>query len=387
MGPKAEGCSGHSHYIRPSHFPRVQYVSGKLLTDNGFVPGHIGFEDGIIREVGRGPRRDALAKGLIIPSMFNAHTHLGDSFLRGRLRGYRGARTIPALFAPFSGFKHRMLGRAPRRLVLGGIQRSLGEMERNGTGGFCDFREGGLEGVGIMNDARCDSRLRGLVLGRPSGLGYDREEVGALLRVCDGIAVSALSDWEYPELQKLSAHARGAGKLFAIHVSEVVRESIDAVLDLRPSFIVHLISAGEDDLERVGSAGIPVAVCPRANAYFGLRARIDLMRRFGIDVALGTDNGMISRPDMLDAVQAAWEISRQGGMTPMEVLRCALRGFRKILNVPEEISFAPGAPANLLVVDDPRTYSAKDPLAALVSAGAGARLALASAGGKTWRKR
>jgi cytosine/adenosine deaminase-related metal-dependent hydrolase len=365
----------------------VQYVTGKLLTEEGFVPGHIGFEDGVIAEVGRGPKRDALARGLIIPSMFNAHTHLGDTFLRPRLRKYGGERTIPALFAPPHGFKHRMLGRASRRTVTDGIRRSLRELERTGSSGFCDFREGGLGGLGMMNDARCDSRLRGIVLGRPGELAYDREEVDAILRVSDGIAVSAITDWEYPELQKLSAHARTAGKLFALHASEVVRESIDKVLDLRPSFIVHLIKAEEFDYERVAAAGIPVVICPKANAFFGLRPRFDLMRRFGIDVALGTDNAMISPPSMLAAVQAGWEISRHGGLSPMEVLRCALLGFKKILNVPESISFEEGRPADLLVVGNPELYRANDPVAALVSAGGMATVTLASVGGKISRKR
>ena len=90
----------------------MQYVTGKLLTENGFVPGHLGFEDGVISEVGKGQRRDALAKGLIIPSMFDAHTHLGDSFLGPKLRRFKGDRSVPALFAPPHGFKHRELAKA-----------------------------------------------------------------------------------------------------------------------------------------------------------------------------------------------------------------------------------------------------------------------------------
>ena len=358
----------------------MQYVTGKLLTEDGFIPGSIGIEDGLIREINRGPKRDALAKGLILPSMFNAHTHLGDSFLRGRFRSYQGERTIPALFAPPSGFKHRELKKANRKAMTDGIRRALLEMRRTGTGGFCDFREGGLPGLQSINDARCDIGLRGMVLGRPTALEYDREEVDAILRVSDGIAVSAITDWEYPELQKLAAHARRAKKLFSLHASEVFRESIDKVLDLKPSFLVHLIRAEEFDYERVASEGIPVAVCPAANAFFGLRPRIDLMRRFGIDVALGTDNGMVAPPRLLSAVQAGWEISRQGGLSPMDLLRCALTGFRKILNGPEGISFREGAPADLFVVSNPGMYAAKDPLAALVQRGGQAKVALALPG-------
>ena len=125
----------------------MQYVTGKLLTEKGFVPGHLGFEDGVILEVGKGPKKDALAKGLIIPSMFDAHTHLGDSFLGPKLRRFKGDRSVPALFAPPHGFKHRELARATDEIVERGIRRSLDEMWRSGPSGFCDFGEGGLRGL------------------------------------------------------------------------------------------------------------------------------------------------------------------------------------------------------------------------------------------------
>jgi cytosine/adenosine deaminase-related metal-dependent hydrolase len=370
----------------------VQYVTGKLLTENGFVPGHLGFEDGVILEVGKGPKRDALAKGLIVPSMFDAHTHLGDSFLSSRIRKYRGERSVPALFAPPHGFKHRELHRASKRAVETGIRRSLGEMFRTGSRGFCDFREGGVKGLEPLKAALRPSMvkaspLKGIILGRPAGLEYDKEEVDGLLARCDGIGVSAVSDWEYPELQKLSAHARGAGKLFAIHASEVVRESIDAVLDLKPSFIVHLVKAEEFDYERVAAENVPVVVCPRANAFFGLRPRIDLMLRFGIGVAIGTDNAMISPPRMLSAVQSAGEMSRQSGVKPYLALASAIDGFRKILNLPESIPFKPGNIADFFVVGNSRMYAAADPLAALVGHGEAARTVLASVGERMWRKR
>ena len=365
----------------------MQYVTGKLLTEKGLVPGHLGFEEGMIKEVGKGQKKDAIAKGLIIPSMFDAHTHLGDSFLGPKLRRFKGERTVPALFAPPAGFKHRELAKAGEATVERGIRRSLSEMLRNGSSRFCDFREGGLKGLGPMEGAMKQSPLKGIVLGRPAGLEYDKEEVDGLLKRCDGIGVSAVSDWEYPELQKLAAHARRGGKLFGIHASEVVRESIDAVLDLKPSFIVHLVKAEEFDYERVAAEGVPVVVCPRANAFFGLRPRIDLMKRFGITVALGTDNAMISPPRMMAAVQTAWEITRQTGTKEWQVLGWALDGFRKILNLPESIPFKPGSMADFFVVGNPQMYAAADPLAALVGHGEAARTVLASAGDRVWRSR
>jgi len=132
---------------------------------------------------------------------------------------------------------------------------------------------------------------------------------------------------------------------------------------------------------------VTVAVCPQANAFFGLRPRIDLMRRFGIRVALGTDNAMIAPPRMLSAVQSAWEISRQSGVKPAWALGSALDGFRKILNLPESIPFEPGSMADFFVVGNSQMYAAADPLAALVGHGEAARTVLASVGGRIWRSR
>ena len=365
----------------------MQYATGKLLTEDGFVPGHIGFEDGKIKVVGRGQRKDALAKGLILPSLTNAHTHIGDSCLRASLARYRGERSVPALFGPPHGFKHRHLARTPAKRLEGGMRAALRDMLRGGVRGFCDFREGGMKGIRALRSAMKGTFLNGLALGRPAGLVYDRAEVEGILKLSDGIAVSAISDWEYPELHKLASDAKSSGKLFALHASEIIREEIDLVLDLRPDFLVHMAQATDFDLERVASEGIPIVVCPKANSFFGIRPRLDRMLRFGIPVALGSDNAMLSRPGILPAVQAAWEISRQGGATPMDILRCALAGFRKVLSAPDGIPWGPGNCADFFVVGNPEFYAARDPLTSLVSGGGGAEVVLASVGNVLWKKR
>ncbi|MEM4728713.1 MAG: amidohydrolase family protein [Thermoplasmata archaeon] len=362
----------------------MKYVTGKLLTEEGFVSGHVGFEDGVIKEVGRGQKEGALAKGLIIPSLVNAHTHLGDSCLRPRLWRYRGERTVEALLAPPTGFKHRELSRVPARSLERGIRSSIVEMLRSGVRAFCDFREGGVRGVAVMKRARAGLPLNGLVLGRPTGLSYNKEEVDAILRLCDGIGVSAAADWDYGELRSLSAYVHSRGKLFALHASEVVRENIDMVLDLRPDFLVHMIKAEGYDLEKVAEAGIPVVVCPRANAFFGLRPQIPRMLSFGIDVALGTDNAMLSPPSLLPTLQSAWELSSQEGTKPLELLRCAILGFRKVINGAGDISLRPGEPARFFVAGGKELYAARDPARALVSKGERARVVLAVLGDRLW---
>jgi cytosine/adenosine deaminase-related metal-dependent hydrolase len=174
--------------------------------------------------------------------------------------------------------------------------------------------------------------------------------------------------------------------MFALHASEVVREDIDKVLSLKPRFLVHMVKAEEYDLERVAAEGVPVVACPRANALFGLRPRIDLMRGFGVEVALGSDNAMLQPPVMLPVVQSAWEAVRGSGMAPLDILDLAIGGARKILNLPERIPFSPGEPADFFVVGNPHMYSAADPLAELVRRGGAASVVLSSAGGNIWRR-
>ena len=64
--------------ISPSGYTDVHYISGKICTDGGFKKGHIGFQDGLVTEVGDGEVKDPIAKGLILPTFVNAHTHIAD---------------------------------------------------------------------------------------------------------------------------------------------------------------------------------------------------------------------------------------------------------------------------------------------------------------------
>ncbi|MEA3458222.1 MAG: amidohydrolase family protein, partial [Candidatus Thermoplasmatota archaeon] len=56
----------------------------------------------------------------------------------------------------------------------------------------------------------------------------------------------------------------------------------------------------ESDLICVKDNDVPVVVCPRSNAFFGLKPNIELMNEIGIDIMLGTDNAMLNAPNILD---------------------------------------------------------------------------------------
>lgn len=326
----------------------VPRVSGSYYDGQRFREGTVGWERDVITEVRSGRASDAIATGLILPGLWNAHTHLGDAVVTQELRG-----TLEELVAPPHGLKHRVLARAKDEAVIAAMRRAMATMLRTGVTGFSDFREGGLKGLRLLYAAGAAMPLRTVALGRPAGLRYDPAEVAAVLRACDGIAVSSYVDWPAGELEKIAADVRRARKTFAIHCSERIREDLDKVLDLRPAFLVHMVRATDADLERCVDAHVPIVVCPRSNAFFGTTPDLPRMHRLRVELRLGTDNAMINPPSVLQEMDFAYRIARLRGEFPAkEILAMALRG-RRLFDPSEEPGLRVGGPADLVVLDLP----------------------------------
>ena len=69
----------------------MEYVSGRILTRDGFEEGYIGFENHKIVDKGVGtPPKKPICDGLIVPTFVNAHTHIGDSFAKEGIIESRG---------------------------------------------------------------------------------------------------------------------------------------------------------------------------------------------------------------------------------------------------------------------------------------------------------
>src|SRR5881628_209664 len=119
----------------------VQRVSGSYYDGRRFREGTVGWEDDVVVEVRSGRARTPLAEGLIVPGLWNAHTHLGDAIVTQELKG-----TLEELVAPPHGLKHRVLAKAKDTAVIAAMRRAMATMVRTGTTGFADFREGGLKG-------------------------------------------------------------------------------------------------------------------------------------------------------------------------------------------------------------------------------------------------
>ena len=254
----------------------MDFVSGEILTDDGFKSGYIAFEKGKIIETGSGnfPKKP-ICRGLIVPTFVNAHTHIGDSFIKGK--NIELPKNIEDLVAPPNGLKHKLLREASDEEIIDGMEKSIDIMIKSGTKYFCDFRENGVLGISQLKAALQLWKINSLILSRPDSLNYNKNEVDILLKNSDGIAISSMSDWDYSELQKVARDTRGKYKIFALHASERVRENIDYILDLKPNFLVHMLKASESDFIRVKENKIPIIICPRANSFYGLKPDFKLL--------------------------------------------------------------------------------------------------------------
>lgn len=270
--------------------------------------------------------------GFIITGLVNAHTHLGDAFIRHR--GIELPHDVAALVAPPDGLKHRLLRSAPPEEIIASMRRALHTMQVCGTSVFCDFREGGVPGIEQLQAAATSATVHPFIFSRPQRLVYKKREVTDLLQHSQGIGVSSIMDWPARRLDKLAAHAKKAGKLFALHVSETRREDMERVLSLEPDLLIHCTAATPADLKMVCDAGIPVVLCPRSYQFFGITVDYKAFRDSGIPLMLGSDNAMLQSPNVLDDVRT---LQTTGVFSTESLLEMVTVTPRKVLRIPDRI--------------------------------------------------
>ncbi len=319
-------------------------IGSWVLLDGTFQRGALALEDGVPVEFRSGETGDA-HPGVVVPAFANAHTHLGDAFIRDPPQG-----SLRDLVAPPDGYKHRRLREASEEEVFEGMRGAAETTVAGGSTAFADFREGGLAGVRLLLQACLGLPLRPLVLARPAAGEGTPQEWRALLQAADGLGASSIRDVDPAILEQWSAAAHRAEKLFALHASEGTREDIDAILDLRPDFLVHMAKATPADLERCADSGVPVAVCPRSNARFGLKPDVPGMLAAGLTVRLGTDNAMFAPPAMLEEMRYLAGLRWRGTRIPSEAVFRMAVAARKPLREAPSLSVELDQPSDLAVL-------------------------------------
>ncbi len=240
--------------------------------------------------------------GTLIPSFINAHTHLTDCFVSGDPGG-----GISEIFGP-GGYKHNEVSRVDGHVLKKWMKEAMASMAQLGVSHFIDFRDGGLRTADIYEYIE---GIHVTALGRPENL----SDAEYMLMRNSGVTVSSISDVDYEFASKLSEMARKEHKMFALHFSERIREDIDKILSLKPTFLVHGIEATDEDLSKVREAGIPIAITPRSNFFMGKRPDYSRFIKSGVDLMLGSDNCMFVEPDIF--TEMAFLYSYQRSINPI----------------------------------------------------------------------
>ncbi len=132
----------------------------------------------------------------------------------------------------------------------------------------------------------------------------------------------------------------------------------------------HGIYATDEELAILRDTGTPIATCPRVFARGGAAAAYDRFASSGVRTGIGTDSPTM---DMLGELRAAGFVSKLRAGSPHvatapALLEAATIGGADALGRPDLGRIAPGARADLLVVDldRPHLAPARDPIKTLV---------------------
>lgn len=368
-------------------------------------------EDGAIAAIGAGIGGDEGidATGLVaVPGLINAHTHLGDAALAGRGMGI----APDDLLWPPDGYRHRWMAQLdPDALVLG-MRRALQAMLAAGTVAFADFREQGVAGAQQLRQAMVGLPITGLIYGRfarfpvqsdaellanSAGLDVIRlSEIDAVLGVADGFSPLWANDATDAALEQIAQRVRERGGRLATHAGETPRYrelslqraglgDVERVVRyIKPDFIVHMTAATDEEFEILAAHSTPAVMCPRTQAILGNGIPpITTALAHGVSVALGTDNAMLSSPDMLAELRfstrairgSTREVTRPSAR---EMLATVTTGAAEALGLSATHGrIAVGRPATFFLLDmtTPRLASFSDPIAAIVTAAEAADVA------------
>jgi cytosine/adenosine deaminase-related metal-dependent hydrolase len=202
-------------------------VEGAVVDVDGARRAYVRFQKGRVVEVGtpgtdsrRG--RDRRIHGIVTPRPVNSHTHLGDA---------AAAREPPRvdvtqIVGP-KGLKFRLLASIPPAVKEQAMRSALEQMVREGVGAVVDFREEGVSGVEQLRRAAEGLPIEVRILGRPTHRPVEVGELSRLLRLADGVGISSAREEDLETRTVLADRAHRAGKWFALHASEEVREKPD----------------------------------------------------------------------------------------------------------------------------------------------------------------
>ncbi|MCH2453275.1 MAG: amidohydrolase family protein [Halobacteriales archaeon] len=305
-------------------------LQGTILFGHEFdlVEGTLTIENGHISHI---EEETNSSTDIILPAFINSHTHIGDSIAKDAGSGL----SLDELVAPPDGLKHRLLSAATPEDLISQMRKSINLMESTGVAAFADFREGGVDGVNMLQKAHSNSNVDAIILGR---------ETIDVLDIADGFGASGSRDSDFTHERKST---KTANKLFGIHAGERDKTDIETALALEPDFVVHMVHPTSEHLDHLQNTNTPVVICPRSNIVtgVGLPPIEDLLCH--TTIALGTDNVMLNSPSLFREMAF---VSKLFDIDPREILRMATSSGATIFDLNYGI-LEPDREAKILVLD------------------------------------
>jgi len=211
--------------------------------------------------------------GILLPKFFNAHIHILDSS-----SAIEPPRDLLSAVGP-NGFKWKIL----KNIDWFFYRKTLEFMKKTGTGYYVEFHES--QYADRAKQISSEIGLHGIILGRvkifPDGVGW------------------STSLGEPPKKEGI----------LGLHHSEGYHEDIEIALSYKPHHLVHMNHATKEDLKICIEENIPIVVTPRSYLYFSLPIKIKEFVDMDAILMLGTDNGMVSSPDMRVEAEIFWKLS------------------------------------------------------------------------------
>ncbi len=316
---------------------------------------------------------------VVMPSMCNSHTHMGDSCLPD---GATGMTLEEGFFRP-NGYKYRELSKRGES-ILPHVKAHLDYMAQSGTSAHIDFREMGVIGSQILREASRQSGVDSVILGQLKDPPFTNEELRAnvkslpenavaelqeMLAVADGFSESTMNDLTDASWLKIKKVTREMGKMRAIHCLEndgyrdvsleiTGRGDLERAIDLLdPHIIIHLTVANDEEIQMLVDHEVTAVLNPRANANLGLPIPpIAKLIDAGVNLLLGTDNGMLNSPNMFAELDYTYKIteSQYGNAVdpePEVILKMATSNVGKVLGDRFPGYLEEGLPANFTLLD------------------------------------
>ena len=289
---------------------------------------------------------------LLIPGLINSHTHIGDSIAKDISLDKDPDSKINPIF----GIKQKILRETEPKKLIHFMRKTMKSMLKKGITTFVDFREGGLEGILLLQKALDDLPIRAIILGRieyyqsksqikrntPIPLSY-QSQIEQLVKNCNGIGISGSNENSDSSLKQFSK----TKKIRAIHCAETKQSYFiskqlrkktepERCILLKPDFLIHMTYATKNDLKFVSKKIKGIVVCPRANASLAEGIpNVDQMLKAKCNVTIGTDNVMINSPDMFREMDFLWKVTmgiQKKRIDPKKILKMATVNAGKLLD-------------------------------------------------------